>query len=60
MFKVAIEDIQNKLREERENHDTLLKGKIEITEQLSRLTEEFKKDTETVEDQDALLADLKA
>jgi hypothetical protein len=60
MTKQHSEDIQNKLRSEKENYDNLLKDKIDITEQLTRQEVEFEQDTATVKEQDAILADLKA
>jgi len=60
MTKQHSEDIQNKLRSEKENYDNLLKDKIEIEEQLTRQEVDFKQDTATVAEQDAILADIKA
>lgn len=37
-----------------------MRDKIEITEQLDRKTEELKRDTEIVTEQDKILAELKA
>ena len=59
MIKASNEDIQNKLRAEKETYDNLLKDKIELTETFDRCEEEFKIDTKIVEEQDALLAELK-
>ena len=59
MVKQTNEDIQNKYRTERENYDNLLKDKMDIEERLLRKNEEFKQDTTIVDEQDALLAELK-
>jgi len=60
MIKATNEDIQHKLRTERENYDSLLRDKMETEERLARLTVTLKLDTEVVEEQDKLLAELKA
>ena len=59
MIKAANEDIMNKLRAEKETYDNILTDKMKLHETLERLQEEFKLDTETVKEQDALLAELK-
>lgn len=59
MIKASNEDIQNKLRAEKETYDNLLKDKIELTETFTRCEEEFKIDTKVVEEQDKQLAELK-
>ena len=59
MIKASNEDIQNKLRAEKETYDNLLSDKIRLTETFVRLEEEFKIDTTVVQEQDAQLAELK-
>ena len=53
MIKASNEDLQNKLRAEKETYDNLLSDKIRLTETFTRLEEEFKNDSKVVEDQDA-------
>ena len=60
IIKQTNDDLQNKLNTEIENYDNLLREKIEIEEKLKRKVEELKKDTEVVEEQDKILAELKA
>ena len=59
MIKATNEDINNKLRTERENYDQLLRDKIELKEKLHRKTTQLENDTKIVEEQDKLLAELK-
>lgn len=59
MIKAANEDLQNKLRTEIENYDNLLRDKMELEERLARCRVIFEIDTEAVNEQDALLAELK-
>jgi len=59
MIKASNEDIQNKLRAEKEQYDTLHEDKIQLSETLARLTEELKDDTKVVDEQDKQLAELK-
>lgn len=60
IIKQTNDDLQNKLNTEIENYDNLLREKIEIEEKLKRKVEELKKDTEVVEEQEKILAELKA
>lgn len=60
MLMQYAKDLSDKLRQERENYDKLLTGKMEAEEKLALKKKQLEEDTETVEQQDALLADLKA
>ena len=59
MIKANSEDIQNKLRAEKDNYDQLLRDKMELEEKLARLKVVLGIDTEAVTEQDSLLAELK-
>ena len=59
MIKASNEDIQNKLRAEKETYDNELKAWIGLTETYDRLEEDFKVDTAVVKEQDDQLAELK-
>ena len=59
MIKASNEDLQNKLRAEKETYDNLLSDKIRLTETFTRLEEEFKIDSKVVDEQDLQLAELK-
>ena len=59
MIKATNEDIQNKLRAEKDNYDNLMREKMELEERLGRLKVILEIDTEAVKEQDELLAELK-
>ena len=48
MIKATNEDIQNKLRAEKDNYDQLLRDKMELEERLARLKVVLEIDTEAV------------
>ena len=52
MVKATLEDLNNKLLNEKDNYDKLLESKIELEEQLVRLQKTKAEDTEVVEEQD--------
>lgn len=56
MMKETNSDLATKLATERENLDKLRTEKIKLEETLSRLTVDFKDDTDAVKDQDEILA----
>lgn len=60
MAKATNDDIAMKLLTERENYDKLMTDKIELVEKLARKTEQLAIDTKEVDEQDKLLAELKA
>lgn len=59
MTKATTEDIISKLRTEKETYDHCLTDKMKLHETLVRCEEELKLDTQAVEEQDKLLAELK-
>ena len=60
MLMQYAKDLSDKLRQERENYDKLLYGKMEAEEKLALKKKQLEEDTATVEKQDAQLAELKA
>lgn len=52
MVKATLEDLKNKLLNEKDNYDKLLENKMELEEQLVRLQKTKAEDTEVVEEQD--------
>ena len=60
MLMQYAKDLSDKLRQERENYDKLLHGKMEAEEKLALKKKQLEDDTATVEKQDAQLAELKA
>ena len=60
MVQATLEDLNSKLLKEKDNYDQMLQSKIELEEKLARLQKTKAEDTEVVEEQDTLLAALKA
>ena len=59
MIKSYVEDITNKLRQQKEDYDKLMDGEMKAAENLKLKQEELKEDTEIVEEQDKQLEELK-
>ena len=59
MIKNHNDDISNKLRQQKEDYDKLLSGKMEAEEILRLEKQRLDEDTATVNEQDAKLADLR-
>ena len=60
MLTHANEDVANKLREEKEKHDSLLAGSLEIDEKVKLKKHKMEEDIKIVETQDNKLAELLA
>ena len=59
MIKAHNDEISTKLRQQKEDYDKLLSGKMEAEEVLKLKKEQLEEDTTTVAEQDAKLAELK-
>ena len=59
MIKAHNDDISNKLRQQKEDYDKLLSGKMEAEEILRLETQRLTEDTATVTEQDAKLEELR-
>ena len=59
MTKAYNDDISGKLRQQKEEYDKLVSGKMEAEEKLKLKKEQLEEDTEIVTDQDAKLLEMK-